>query len=397
MIRFFILFLITTSLFSAKVENFRWQNGVTYSDYLSSNQLPRKYLLDNLDDDDRKAVEEIRAGVNCHLLRDDDKKIAQVLIPLNDELQIHIYKFKDSYRFEAIPIIYTTKTEAFTLKIQSNPSVDIKKDTGSINLVSIFSNAYKTSLDFTALRKDDNLVMIYEQKYRLGKRFSMPQLKAAMIETNKRPHFIYLNNDGLYYDEKGVQVESMLLARPVKYARISSRFTKRRYHPILKKWKAHLGVDYAARRGTPIVAAASGRIVYAARMGAYGKLIKIRHKDGYETRYAHMKSFRRGMKRGKKVKKGQTIGYVGTTGRSTGPHLHFELRKNSRAINPAKRIQLTTKKLKNKEKKAFVKLSKNYNESIRLHLENSTKFVKQMKIDSCCYFNFSNETKSING
>ncbi|WP_455757467.1 peptidoglycan DD-metalloendopeptidase family protein [Sulfurimonas sp.] len=397
MIRFFILFLITTSLFSAKVENFRWQHGVTYSDYLSNNLLPRKYLLDNLDDDDRKAVEEIRAGVNCHLLRDDDGTIAQVLIPLNDELQIHIYKFKNSYRFEAIPIIYTTKTEAFTIKIKSNPSVDIKEATGSINLVSIFLTGYKTSLDFTALQKGDNLVMIYEQKYRLGKPFSMPTLKASMIETNKKPHYIYLNKDDRYYDEKGTQIESFLLARPVKNARISSRFTKRRFHPVLKRWKAHLGMDYAARRGTPIVAAGSGRVSYAARLGSYGKLVKIQHKDGYETRYAHMKSFRRGIKRGKRVKKGQTIGYVGSTGRSTGPHLHFELRKNGRAINPQKRVQLTTKKLKNKEKKAFIKLSKNYNESIRLHLENETKFIKQMKIDNCCYFNFSNDKKKKNG
>jgi len=384
---FFILFLLITSLFSSKVENFRWENGMTYSDFLSKNLLPRKPLLDKLDDDDRKSVEDIRAGVTSSYLKNSKGEIQQVLIPLNDELQIHIYKFENSYKFEAIPIIFETKTEAFTLKIASNPSVDIKKETGSINLVSIFSNSYKTSLDFTALRKGDNLVMIYEQKYRLGKRFSMPTLKAAMVETNKRPHYIYLNVDDRYYDKKGVQIESMLLARPVKYGRISSRFTKRRFHPILKRWKAHLGIDYAARRGTPIVAAANGRISHVGRMGSYGKLIKIRHKDGYETRYAHMKSYRRGMKRGKKVRKGQTIGYVGTTGRSTGPHLHFELRKNGRAINPSKRIQLTTKKLKNKEKKAFIQLSKNYNESINLHLQNATKFIKQPKIDSCCYFN----------
>ena len=390
MIRFVIFFLTFTSLFSLEVENFRWENGVTYSEFLRENELPRKNVLDNLDDDDRKLVEEIRAGVNCHSLINSQGKIEQVLIPLNDELQIHIFKDGDSYKFEAIPIIYTTQTEAFAIKIDSNPSIDIKKATGSINLVSIFLNGFKTSLDFTALQPGDDLVMIYEQKYRLGKPFSMPTLKAAMVETNNKPHFIYLNEDGRYYDAKGTQIESMLLARPVKSARISSRFTKRRYHPILKRWKAHLGVDYAARRGTPIVAAANGRVIYAARMGAYGKLIKIRHKDGYETRYAHMKSYRRGMKRGKRVKKGQTIGYVGTTGRSTGPHLHFELRKNGRAINPAKRIQLTTKKLRNKEKKAFIQLSKNYNESIKLHLENNTQFIKQKKIDSCCYFNYSN-------
>jgi len=285
----------------------------------------------------------------------------------------------------------------FHLKFKSNPSVDIKRETGSINLVSIFSAAFGTSLDFTALRKGDDLVMIYEQKYRLGKPFSMPTLKAGMVETNNRPHYIYLNKDGRYYDKKGTQIESFLLARPVKVARISSRFTKRRFHPVLKKWKAHLGMDYAARRGTPVVAAGSGRVVHASRLGSYGKLIKIRHKDGYETRYAHLKSYRRGIKNGKRVKKGQTIGYVGSTGRSTGPHLHFELRKKGRAINPAKRVQLTTKKLKKKEKAAFLTLSKNYNESIALHLENETKFVKQQKIYKQCYFNNECEEKKADG
>jgi murein DD-endopeptidase MepM/ murein hydrolase activator NlpD len=387
MIRFFILLLGFTSLFAAHVEEFRWENGVTYSDYLSKNNLPRKYLLDNLDVDDRRLVEEIRAGVHCNILLGENGEIQQVLIPLNDELQIHIFKDAQHYKFEAIPIIFSTKTEAFTLKIKSNPSVDIKKETGSVKLTSIFSSGFKTSLDFTALQKGDDLVMIYKQKYRLGEPFSMPKLLAAMVETNNKPHYIYLNDDGRYYDEKGTQIESFLLAKPVKGARISSRFSKRRFHPVLKKWKAHLGIDYAARRGTPIVAAGSGLIIYAARMGSYGKLIKIRHKDGYETRYAHLKGFRRGIRRGKRVKKGQTIGYVGTTGRSTGPHLHFELRKRGRAINPAKRVQLTTKKLKNKAKRSFLKLVNNYNESINLHLQNQTKYVKEPAIENCCYFN----------
>ncbi len=397
MLRFFLLFLTLTSLFGSSIEEFRWENGLTYSDFLQENQLPRKSLLDNLDVDDRRLVEEIRAGVHCTYLKTDSGEIKQVLIPLNDELQIHIYQVTDSYAFEAIPIITESRLDAFSLKIQSNPSIDIKAQTGSINLVSIFLTGFGTSLDFTALRKGDDLVMIYEQKYRLGKPFSMPTLKAGMVETNNRPHYIYLNEDGRYYDEKGSQIESFLLARPVKNARISSRFSKRRFHPVLKKWKAHLGMDYAARRGTPVVAAGNGTVTYAARMGSYGKLIKLRHKDGYETRYAHLKSYRRGIKRGKRVKKGQTIGYVGTTGRSTGPHLHFELRKKGRAINPAKRVQLTTKKLKNKEKKAFVKLSSKYNEQIDFHLKNNTKFIKKRKIEQECYFNNDCEKKSTDG
>ncbi len=388
MIRFLLLFLLTTSLFSAHVENFRWINGDSYLIFLEKQKLPIRPLYYNLDKDDQRLTEEMRAGIHCSALKDDDGNILQLLLPLNDELQIHIYKQNNEYKFEAIPIISSTKREAFTLKINHSPYYDIIKATGSKKLAEIFVSSFKYSLNFKVdLRKGDRLVMIYDQKYRLGRPFSMPTLRVAMIEMRKKKHFIYLNDDGRFYDEKAHEVEGFLLARPVRGARISSRFTKRRWHPVLRKWKAHLGVDYAARRGTPIIAAGSGRVSYCARMGSYGNLVKIRHADGYETRYAHMKSFRRGMFRGKRVKKGQTIGYVGSTGRSTGPHLHFELRKHGRAINPLRVVQVTTKKLKGKQKKAFLKLKKNYDESIKLHLLNETKYIKKSKPSPVCYFN----------
>jgi len=382
-----ILFLLTTSIFASHVESFRWLNGDSYLMFLEKQKLPLKSLYYNLDKDDQRLTEEMRSGIHCSILRDENKDILQLLLPLNDELQIHVYKLNGSYKFEAIPIVSSTKTEAFTLKISHSPYYDIIKATGSKKLAEIFVSSFKYSLNFKVdLRKGDTLVMIYKQKYRLGKPFSMPTLKVAMIEMRKKKHYIYLNDDDRFYDEKAHEVEGFLLARPVRNARISSRFTKRRFHPVLKKWKAHLGVDYAARRGTPIVAAGSGKVIYCARMGSYGNLVKIRHADGYETRYAHMKSFRRGMRRGKRVKKGQTIGYVGTTGRSTGPHLHFELRKRGRAINPLRVVQVTTKKLKGKQKKAFLKLKENYDESIQLHIKNETKFIKKSKPDTICYF-----------
>jgi len=386
LIRFFILLLFVTSLFSAEVKNYRWSNGETYLVFLERIKLPTKQLYYNLDKDDQRLTEEMRTGVNYQILRGDDGKIEQVLLPLNDELQIHIYKDKDEYKFEAIPIISSTKTEGFSLEITRSPNYDIMKQTGSKKLAQIFTSSFRNSLNFKRdLRVGDKLVMIYDQKYRLGKPFSMPTLKVAMIEMRGKKHFIYLNDDGRYYDEKGCEVEGFLLATPVKYKRISSYFSKRRFHPVLKKWKAHLGIDYAARRGTPIRAAGSGKIIYAARAGSYGNLVKIRHADGYETRYAHMKGFRRGIHRGVHVKKGQVIGYVGTTGRSTGPHLHFELRKRGRAINPLKVVQVTTKKLRGKKKKAFLKLKKDYDKSVEYNLKNKIRYKKDSYKDNCCY------------
>ena len=378
LIRIFLLLFIITNLYSSQVERYRWPNGETFLEFLEKNELPIRPLYYNIDKDDQRLTEEMRSGMHYQILRDRNNTIEQVLLPLNDELQLHIYKSDNSYKLEAIPIISTTKVEAFALKIVSSPNYTIMKYTRSKKLAQIFTANFRNSLNFKDdIRAGDNLVMIYEQKYRLGEVFSMPTLHVAMIEMRHKKHYIYLNDDKRYYDEKGHEVEGFLLARPVAGARISSYFTKRRWHPVLHKWKAHLGMDYAARRGTPIVAAGSGRISYAARLGSYGNLVKIRHADGYETRYAHMKSFRRGIRRGKYVKKGQTIGYVGTTGRSTGPHLHFELRKHGRAINPLRVVQVTTKKLKGKEKKAFLKLQKNYDESIALHLKNQTHLVKK--------------------
>ena len=386
MIRFFILFLLATSLFSSTVHRYRWSNGETYLEFLERQNLPVRALYYNLDKDDQRLTEEMRSGVHYQILRDNKGNIEQMLLPLNDELQIHIYKDKESYKFEAIPIISETKTEAFSTKIVSSPMYTILKETGSKKLAQIFVASFKHSLNFkNDIRKGDPLVMIYEQKYRLGRPFSMPTLKVAMIEMRHKKHYIYLNDDERYYDEKAHEVEGFLLARPVRGARISSYFTKRRWHPILHKWKAHLGIDYAARRGTPVVAAGSGTIVWCSRMGSYGNLIKIRHADGYETRYAHLKSFRRGIYRGKHVKKGQTIAYVGTTGRSTGPHLHFELRKRGRAINPLRVVQVTTKKLRGKAKKAFLRLKKNYDESVELHLNNQTAFHKLPPFENMCY------------
>jgi murein DD-endopeptidase MepM/ murein hydrolase activator NlpD len=261
------------------------------------------------------------------------------------------------------------------------------KETGSKKLAQIFVSSFKHSLNFKRdLRKGDTLAMIYEQKYRLGKPFSMPTLKVAMIEIRNKKHFIYLNSDDRFYDENGHEVEGFLLARPVRGARISSRFTKRRYHPILKKYRAHSGVDYAARRGTPIHAAGNGRIVFAGMTRGYGKLIKIQHSDGYLTLYAHQKSFRKGIRKGKYVKKGETIGYVGSTGLSTGPHLHFGLYKYGRAINPLRVVQVTTKKLKGKKRKAFLKLRDNYNQSIEHLLAKETRFAKVSNHDKVCYF-----------
>ena len=136
-----------------------------------------------------------------------------------------------------------------------------------------------------------------------------------------------------YFDDRGRSAKRPLLRTPIDGARLSSGFGKRR-HPILGYTKVHRGVDFAAPTGTPIYAAGDGIITFRGRKGAYGKYIRIRHAAGYSTAYAHMSRYKKGVTQGRRVKQGEVIGYVGSTGRSTGPHLHYEILVRGRQTNP---------------------------------------------------------------
>jgi murein DD-endopeptidase MepM/ murein hydrolase activator NlpD len=387
MVRLLILCMVPLLLWSAKMEELKWEGGETYLQFLERHGLPQKPLYYDLDKEDQKVTEEILTGVGYQMLRDDNATIEQVLIPLNDELQLHIYRDStDAYAFEAIPIISETKRHAFVLDIENSPYYDIINATGSTRVAQAFITGFKNSLNFrTDLRKGDPLAMVYERKYRMGKPFSEPKLLAAMIEMRKKRHYVFLNSDDRYYDENGREVEGFMLANPVPGSRISSRFTKRRFHPVLKRYRAHLGVDYAARSGTPIRAAGSGRVIYAGYTRGYGKVIKIRHSDGYMTLYAHQKSFRRGIRSGVRVKRGQVIGYVGSTGLSTGPHLHFGLYKNGRPINPLRVVRVTNKKLSGEAKRAFEVTKQNLIDELNLYIAAKQPPHKYAFVESFCY------------
>jgi len=157
-----------------------------------------------------------------------------------------------------------------------------------------------------------------------------------------------------FYDAEGKTAKRKLRATPINGARLSSSYGRRK-HPILGYRKMHAGVDFAAPRGTPIMAAGSGTVERANRYGSFGNYIRIRHTDGYKTAYAHLSKFARGIRAGKYVKQDQIIGYVGTTGRSTGPHLHYEVHLNGKKINPRRLSQLSGKPLAKSEMAAFKK------------------------------------------
>ena len=369
MARIFLMLILCIFLFADVIKQHRWKRGETLLTFLAKYGINQKVYY-NLDRRDKELVDEIRAGMRYYVLFDDKGKILKhLLIPINEELQIHLFKTKKGYKLEFEPIFYKKYLDSFSLTMSSNPYNEILHITKNLRLAHEFVSAFKNSLDFShSIRKGDKLAIIYEQKIRLGDFFGMPTIKAAVVETRGRKNYIF-NYKGRYYDQKGKELESFLLKRPIRHARITSRFTLRRWHPILHRYRAHLGVDFGARRGTPVMAAGSGRVLFAGRKGGYGNTIIIAHRDGYKTLYAHLSKFRRGIRRGRYVKQGQVIGYVGSTGLSTGPHLHFGLYKNGRPINPLRVVRIAKSRLTAKRLREFQKIVKEYKKMLEQLLQ----------------------------
>ncbi|WP_331774169.1 peptidoglycan DD-metalloendopeptidase family protein [Sulfurospirillum sp. 1612] len=375
-----LVLFISSCLNAAYLEESVWKNGETFLDFLSKNSLPSSIYYD-LDGKDKELATEIIAGTKFQILRDDNDKIEQVLIPVGEEIELHIEKSADKYILTTTPIAYQTKEETLTIDIKTSPYQDIIDATHNYLLAHEFIQSYKKSVNFKYLRKGDKLVILYTKKIRLGQQFGSPTIEASMVEVRGERHYVFLYNKNRYYDAHGREVEGFFLSLPVHYTRISDRFTYKRWHPILHRYRAHLGIDYAAPRGTPVKAARAGRIIFAGRKGGYGNTIIIAHEGGYKTLYGHLKKFKRGIKRGKHVKKGQVVAYVGSTGLSTGPHLHFGLYRGSLAINPDSAIKLVKSVLSGKKKEDFLKYTAKVKENINLALTSHKEPPKEKKFD----------------
>lgn len=368
--RLIFLLLLPIFVFASHVQSFKWKDGESFLTFLERKKLPLT-LFYNLDEEDQKLTEDIPYNANCQMLIDSKNSIHQVLIPINDEIQLQIYLSpKKRYSMHVIPIVSEVYKEVLYTQITSAPYDDILRTTGSKNLASTFVRMFKGRVNFKKdLKAGDPLVIVYDQKYRLGKPFSMPEVSGAMIEIGGTRYAVYRHKDGNFYDEKGAQFEKFIFKSPMRNARITSGFTKRRYHPILHRYRAHLGVDYGARSGTPILATGDGRVSFIGNSRGYGKTTKIRHSNGLVSLYAHQKSFKSGLHSGSIIKQGDVIGYVGSSGLSSGSHLHFGMYSGSTAINPLSVMKKKTEGFSGKEFKIFVairsKLDRIFNEKLR--------------------------------
>ncbi len=231
-------------------------------------------------------------------------------------------------------------------------------------LIAQFAKIYAYSVDFQrGLLPGDHFEMVFERfKNEEGQTVKTGKLLYAMLapKGQKKAYWRFETADGEtgFYDALGKSAKRFLMKTPINGARLSSRFGRRR-HPILGYTRMHKGVDFAASRGTPILAAGGGLVVHAGRRGSYGNYVRLRHVNGYETAYAHASRIAKGIKKGKRVKQGQVIAYVGSTGRSTGPHLHYEVLKAGKQVNPLNIKAPTGRSLSKKEKQAFELAKKN--------------------------------------
>jgi murein DD-endopeptidase MepM/ murein hydrolase activator NlpD len=210
----------------------------------------------------------------------------------------------------------------------------------SQNIIMELANVFGWDIDFALdIRKGDSFTVLYEELFRNGEKISDGNILAAEFINDGQSYRAvrYTNpqtNVSEYFTPDGKSMRKAFLRTPVNFSRISSRFTVKRYHPVLHKVRSHKGVDYAAKSGTPIYAAGDGKVIFKGKKGGYGKVMIVQHGSKYTTLYAHLKTYNRKLRVGSKVKQGQTIAYVGQTGLATGPHLHYEFRVNGVHRNP---------------------------------------------------------------
>jgi murein DD-endopeptidase MepM/ murein hydrolase activator NlpD len=270
------------------------------------------------------------------------------------------YVTKDSLRqlkyfvYENNPLDYTVFDLSDTIKVlrKSKPVVTVEKQLAgvietslyetmmelgaSIQLALKLSEVYQWQIDFYGIQSGDYFKVIYDQDYVDGKFFRVGKIKAAYFNHRGTGyygfHFAQSDKED-YFDEEGNSLQKQFLKAPLKFNRISSRYSGNRFHPILKRYRPHRGIDYAAPIGTPVRAVGDGRVIEKRRSNSAGKLIKIRHNGTYTSGYLHLSRYGKGIRKGSMVKQGDVIGYVGSTGLSTGPHLDFRFWKHGSLVN----------------------------------------------------------------
>ncbi|MBF6058322.1 peptidoglycan DD-metalloendopeptidase family protein [Thiomicrorhabdus sp. HH1] len=303
----------------------------------------------------------LRYGSEITVWIDQQDQLQRILYPAS--VNTHYELSKDDTGFKILKEVKKPEIRHTTVYgvIQNSFFVAAKRAGLSARNTMNLADIFAWEIDFEReIRKGDTFKVVYESKYIDGKYIGEGEILAAEFNTNngkdKHRAFAFIQDGELegYYDEKGNSLRAEFLRSPVDTVRITSKFTPRRYHPILKKWRSHRGVDYGGPIGTPVRATADGKIVFRGWGHGYGRYIKIQHANQRMTVYGHFSKFGK-YKKGSYVKQGQIIGYIGQSGLATGPHLHYEFRIKGEHVDPLKVKTISAGPIASKYRKGFLK------------------------------------------
>ena len=311
------------------------------------------YPLRNL-----KPGSEIRIHINQN-----DGVVRRLESPINQDTLLVVDNSPQGLRAYKHEIEFETRLSVIAGRIRTSFFEDAIQAGLNSQLVLNLADIFGWDIDFFVdVREGDSFRVLLEDNYKEGKFVYTKRILAAEFVNQGCTYqvFYFKNNNGIegYYDSAGRSVRKQFLKSPLRYSRISSSFTTRRLHPILKIYRPHYGIDYAAPPGTPIEAVCDGKVIFAGWKGGYGNCITIQHSATYASNYGHLSHFAQGIKAGAKVKQGEIIGFVGSTGLATGPHLDFRIAENGAFINPFNLKNIDTEGLNSRYRGRFEEIKR---------------------------------------
>lgn len=291
--------------------------------------------------EDEFNVRRIRAEVEVKFATGDSSIFPSYFIYPESKYEYWIVSLQDSLYAKKVEKERIVRRREISGTIEDALYLSVARAGGTQALAMSLVEVYAWSIDFFRLQKGDQFSVVYEEEYVDDTTYvGLKGVIASNINhvDNDFYAFPYKNELGFhdYYDEEGRSLRKTFLRAPLDFTRISSRYSGRRFHPVQKRWKAHLGTDYAAPTGTPIMTTADGVVIAAKYTSANGNYVKVRHNGTYTTQYLHMSKIGSGIKNGVRVKQGEVIGYVGSTGLATGPHVCYRFWVNGKQVDPYK-------------------------------------------------------------
>lgn len=356
-----ILFGINADLY--EVETLEVQSGQTWTEILESRGITRQ-TIDRLNTVARDVhpLNRILAGKSYHTFSRRDGSDSTVLrldyvVYEKNRIEYVIYGFTgDSVSAVNGAREVLTRRQKKTATIESSLYGAIVDNHLPFGLAPEMEDIYQWTVDFFGIQKGDSFTVIYDENFVDTLSIGIGRIWGAKFSyMGKDIYAIPFPQDGKvqYWEKDGTSLRKQLLKAPLKFSRVSSKFTHARYHPVLHRYMPHTGVDYAAPAGTPVRSVADGTVTFKGYKGAGGNTVKIKHANGFSSAYMHLKGYAGGIAAGKRVSQGQVIGYVGSTGRSTGPHLDFRLWKGSTPINPLKVPQQPSTPIRESDREKF--------------------------------------------